>query len=224
MDFTQAYNQSGLADALALDKITFTQEAADLLVTVVKLEPISFPLLAVTFRSEASPPFNIHTLPNVNGHPEDPDHWDIGPGQPDRIWYRKLVAAKQIEALPEDQVFGTVFYEGAQASLPASPAAIEKQAGMPALLRTPEGGTPNPCAFTGDPVYNLRATARWLLSIHAGSFAEFGYLSEDEMRACLYTGEPHRPRRSQIYRALEGPLRRFFDLYTAQGASVVSGQ
>jgi hypothetical protein len=197
MDFTQAYKQSGLADALALDGITFTQEVADLLVTVVAFEGISFPLLAVTFRSEASPPFNIYTLPNVNGHPEDPDHWDIGPGQPDRIWYRKLVAAGQIDALPEELVFGTVFYEE-------------------------DGKTP--CAFTGDPLYNLRATARWLLSIHADFYQAVGYQSTDEMRACFYTGKEHRERRSQIYRQLEAPLRSFFDLYTTQGASVVSGQ
>lgn len=189
-DFIESLAASGLGAALTADGITFVEDNAKLIVRAAAIEKINPVVLAVTWRSEASPPFEIWSIPQTNGHPDDFTRWDIGCVQISWHWWHKALEIGDIKPgdLTDELVFGK-----------------------------PENNQPQK-VFDGEPLSNIRAGAKTLMAIHPkGTDPQTGlvYDSEDEERACRYTGPTHRERRLQIYRQLEPSLTKFFQLYSA---------
>src|SRR5437762_2361375 len=109
--FDDCYISSGLKSSL--DPIVFTQEAADMLIEICAREPVPFPMIFVTHRCEAWPSFSIIGPPNTNKRDDDHTKWDIGPFQLNWESIHADIAMGNIKAadLPDDAVFGKVFYE-----------------------------------------------------------------------------------------------------------------
>lgn len=176
--FEECLAVNGLAEMLETEFGKWghcSQQSADITLEVAALENISPELLFYTWAKESC--FVLNPKPNTNNRPECIYFWDIGPMQVSMGWGFKSawVAEYSVKDLHYDQVFGSVFYESGQ-----------------------------PCAFTGNPLANLRMGARRLLA-RKGS---------DEEKATLYCGPNSQPNRREGWKKYGEIMKDFFQRYT----------
>jgi len=182
-DFNTSLQSSGLAAALlAAGRSAMTQEAADLAIQVTRFEPVTAALIAFTHCCEHG--FEIApSLPNTNGKPTSPWHWDIGPFQLNLGWALRGVFNGDFlsRGLLFNEAFGSTFY-------------------------LPDGVTP--CPFAGLPIANGRMAARRLLALHPPIGGDL-----DRVRAVKYTGPAHQEKRGMLWDELHESFEQFFNLY-----------
>lgn len=173
-NFKQAYQDSGLAAAFVGSKFETWGEFTEQSAHMIK-RVAKLEGIGVTLMALS---WQCEAMfwfyPNSNpNHQMSMEHCDIGPGQNNVLWCRKDI--KAMEGFTEAEVFGTEYV-------------------------TPDG---KPLPFNGNPMVNLRVSARRLLHIRG----------DDRVRAIRYTGPSAQQRRAEFWDQFAPLYDKFFGLY-----------
>ena len=183
--FWDCYGKAGLSG----DAAKFNDAAASLIKDISSRENVPADALAVTMMNEtANKDFSLKTQPNLNGHPEDYTHWDVGPFQLNVHWTLRSVQIKEISWSDiikfsgtdpaGNNVFGQYYYQS-------------------------DGKTPV-TEFTGDPLANGRVAARRLGATPGSTWRD---------KVINYTKPTSRPARARSYDNYASSFTTFFDCF-----------
>lgn len=182
------------------------EEAIRIILRVGEWEKCPPTMGAHTHMNESS--FRLYLEPQTNekSDPENiknPDKWDFGPWQINRGLYLRNVELKYYRGLPDEDVFGRVFYnpDGTPAEFNGNPL-INAQAGARHLMRK-TGPWAAECAICGEFKECKGKTHEKML-----------FRSLDEYRVGGYCGLESRPYRVRSWRLWESYFEEFFRIYT----------